>query len=89
MKLISKIAFVIGFILFVSSCQKENTLSPGNCASRHDNTLNLRISNHSNTNGDSDSNTTIGTTDQQTDDGVVGGGDDDRDGGGKKIKKGG
>lgn len=91
MKLLSKITIVIGLIAFVSSCRKENTLSPERCSSHQENTATQKVSTSPRTLENSGNSTVNGEAQEgNTDtDEVVGGGDDDRDGGGKKIKKGG
>jgi hypothetical protein len=90
MKLISKIVILIGLIVFVSSCQKENIPVPNSYTSSQVNSANQRLSN-------SNSPDTAATSvhpvvkDKETKGSyeIVGGGDDDRDGGGdgKKGKK--
>lgn len=85
MKALSKIAVLIGFIVFVSSCQKEDDLSPQGCPS-HESSATQRASNSSGIQEDPDPSDIKGEK-GGTEDDVIGGGDDDRDGGGKKVKK--
>lgn len=86
MKALSKIAILIGFIVSVSSCQKEDSLSPQGCSSQ-ENSSNQRVADPSGAQDNSDPSTVVFERgDENTEDEVIGGGDDDRDGGGKKIK---
>jgi hypothetical protein len=85
MKALSKIAILIGFIAFVSSCQKEDHMAPQGCPS-HNNSVNERSSDPSNNQDPLPTGIKRGD-EPETDGDVIGGGDDDRDGGGRKIKK--
>jgi hypothetical protein len=84
MKLIGKIALVVGITAFLSSCQKEDMPSPGPCTNhQQDETgTNMRVGGPEN--GDNGGGWLNGGGDIQCADstGIVGGGDDDRDGGG-------
>lgn len=87
MKLLTKIAILIGFIVTISSCQKESLPAPNSCSSHENGAANQRVS------GSNDSgnavNPLIKADENIRTDEIVGGGDDDRDGGdGKKGKKG-
>jgi len=79
MKAISKLAILIGFIVCISSCQKEEIQGPNGC-SHQDNAVNQRVA------GPSDTTTSIDPLfkgeEKLGPDEIVGGGDDDRDGGG-------
>lgn len=90
MKALSKIAILIGFIVCISSCQKEDNLSPLHCPSEN-NSSKQRLSGPSGNEENTDpSGIRRGEQQESTEEDIVGGGDDDRDGGGKKIiKKGG
>jgi hypothetical protein len=91
MKLLSKIAIVMGFIAFASSCEKERNITPVECTTQDVNSAGQRNFNPTFTDDNSGSTLLNGETEETSsdEDGVVGGGDDDRDGGdsGKKPKK--
>lgn len=89
MKLVYKIAILIGFTVAVSSCQKENIPSPGDCPSHQETQSNQRIGGSSDTSNAELPHLRGGGNEEGVDE-IVGGGDDDRDGGGgkKEPKKG-
>lgn len=84
-KSISQIAILIGFIVCISSCQKECLPKPNDC-SQQDQPANQRISDSSN-NANPGSGLNKDEQNPRADE-IVGGGDDDRDGGGEGGKKG-
>ena len=87
MKLVSKIAIVIGLIVCISSCQKEIIPVPAGGTSSLATPSGQRLTDSTNTGNSilpAVNDGQCGNTDE-----IVGGGDDDRDGGGKRDRKGG
>ncbi len=84
-KSLSKIAILIGFIVCISSCQKENLPELNGC-SQQDQPANQRGSDPTTT--DNSASSLNKSEENPRTDEIVGGGDDDRDGGGEGGKKG-
>jgi hypothetical protein len=81
MKIVSKIAILVGFVAFVSSCEKEKLPVPHSLPAVKENTANQR-NGGVNPADTASSMVPVYTTPNTNPSDIVGGGDDDRDGGG-------